>query len=294
MTALGIEQGAIYEFVGPLGDRAVIGPAPADPDFVGYLTEPPTGLERANVREAADDVAEADGGLHDDFLYGRLAFTMKGLLFPDAGAASSRQDKLMRATDAMTGDSSLLWTSELGLAVQVDFRQQQPTRITERRPKVFTLAGVSEDPVVWSQIEHRTLIVPSPATAGGRAYPKGYPKLYTPGVGDAAIVNNAGRSPSYPKIVVTGPGAAPLATNARVGRTLYFNYVLGVGENLVIDTDPRRRSILLNGATPRYSALDSARSKWWPLLPGDNDIRIGFANYSFGAQVEILHKDAWG
>lgn len=294
MTALGIEQGAVYEIVGPYGDRAVIGPAPGDPDFVGYLTEPPSGLERANVRENASELAEADGGLHDDFLYGRLAFTMKGLVFPDAGAASSRQDKLLVATDAMTADSTLLWTSELGVDVQVDFRQQQPTRITDRRPKIFLLAGVSEDPVVYSQIENQMVILPDALVAGGFSSPISSPLNSAPAVGGQAVINNAGRSKTYPRLIILGPCLAPYVQHVELGKTLYFKNELAAGQFLEIDTNPKRRRVLLNGATPYYRALDSARSRWWPLIKGNNTIRIGYSAYSAGAQVQVYHRDAWG
>lgn len=296
MTALGVEQGAVYEIVGPRGDRAVIGPDPADPDFVGYLTEPPSGLERANVRENADELAEADGGLHGDFLYGRLAFTMKGLVYPDAGAASSRQDKLMRATDAMDADApaTALWTSELGVPVQVDFHQQQPTRITDRRPKTFLLAGVSEDPVVYSQAEHQAIVLPDALVAGGFSSPLSSPLVSAPAVGGQAVIENAGRSKTYPRLLVVGPCSNAYIQHVELGRTLYFKNALGAGEFLEIDTNPKRRRILLNGAIPYYRALDSGRSRWWPLLPRTNTIRIGYSAYSAGAQVQVFHRDAWG
>lgn len=294
MTQLGVEQGAVYVFTSPLGDRAVIGPAATDPDWIGYLDGPPTGLERATVRENADEIDEADGGRHDPFFFGRLAFTMSGLVYPDGGASTARVDKLLAATDCMTDDGLLQWTGELGVAAQLAFRSQQPTRITDRRPKKFLIAGVSEGAAVLSQTEHSSIIIPGALASGGFASPLSSPIVSAAFAGGSAIVTNAGRSKTYARLLITGPCSNPYVLNSRTGQALFFNYTLGAGEFLDVDMNPKARRILLNGQVARYSALDSGRSSWWPLLKGDNTIQIGYSAYSAGAQVELRYRDAWG
>lgn len=294
MSRVGVEQGAVYTFTSPLGARAVIGPSTADPDWIGYLDSPPIGLERASVREAIDNIDEASGARFDPFYYGPLAFQMSGLVYPDTGASSSRIDKLLAATDCMDADGLLAWTSELGIALQVNYRAQQPTRITDRRPKKFSIAGVSEDPTIFSAVEHQTNILPDPLVPGGFASPLASPLVSAPAVGGQSTVNNAGRSKTWPRVLVFGPCQNPYITNATTGQTVYLTYALNAGEYLALDFDPKERTILFGGAANRYSAFDSARSSWWPLLPGDNTIRIGYSAFSAGAQFQVFHRDAWG
>lgn len=89
-VAVGVEQGAIYELVGPDGTRAVFNNRD-DVDFVGWLTAPPSGLDSPEVRESADLLVEADGGIHGAFYFGRRPFTLEGIIdpTPDADAAVS-------------------------------------------------------------------------------------------------------------------------------------------------------------------------------------------------------------
>lgn len=294
MTRLGLTYGTTYEILGPRGDRAVINDK-ADPDFVGYVDgdDGVTGLERAGVRENADDLAGGDGGLHGAFTYDRLAFTIKGRLEGTLPPFHDQQDKLLAATDAMRADSRLLWVAN-GIPVMLDFRQQQPTRITGRLPKSFLVAGVAEENVVVSQAEHLAEIIPGAAVPGGFASPLTSPLASSPGVDASAIVENAGRSVAWPILEVHGPGNNPVLTNFTEGKSLYLTYDLAAGERLVIDTDPRRRRIRLNDQASRWGALDFARSFWWGLRPGNNDLRVTFNSYSAGAKLVVRWRDAWG
>lgn len=294
--SLGVEQGAVYAIVGPSGARAVIND-PADPDFVGFLTGPPTGLERAGVRENADVLPEADGGVHGRFLRDRLPFTLPGIVPPDGGALTwpARQDRLLEATDALSADALLQWTPSTGVPVQIAFREQQPTRITDRRPKTFLVAGVSEDPAVYSQELHELQVAPAPgASAGGFTSPMRSPLVSGAAAAGVVEVINAGRSRAWPVLSVYGPCVNPSITNQRTGETIYLNVTLAAGEAFVIDTNPRRRTVRLNGVANRYRYLDSARSHWWALLPGANEVRVGFASYTAGARLVVQWRDAWG
>src|SRR5213080_746959 len=180
MTAIanpiGVQHGLPYVITGPDGTRAVLNDT-TDADFVGFLNPDSgggvTGLERAGVRENADVLPEADGGVHGPFRYDRLAFTLQGLIPPDSPAGADtwlgRQAKLLKATNAMRADATLAWTPSEAPPVRVLFRQQQPTRITGRRPKTFLVAGVSEDPNAYSQGLNSAILNPSAGSIGGFA-----------------------------------------------------------------------------------------------------------------------------
>src|SRR4051794_1807505 len=125
--ALGVEFGAVYAITGPDGTRAVFND-PLSPDFAGYLTGDGavTGLERAGVRESADSLAEADGGVHGNFYRDRLAFTLAGIVAVDDAASPQAQDRILRSTNAMRQDAVLeWWPTTIDEGVQVLFREQQ-------------------------------------------------------------------------------------------------------------------------------------------------------------------------
>lgn len=81
---VGLEQGARYVLTGPDGTRAVLNDR-SDPDFVGFLTAPPSGFDSPDVRESADVVVEGDGGVHGRFYFGRRPWTLAGLIDPTPG-----------------------------------------------------------------------------------------------------------------------------------------------------------------------------------------------------------------
>lgn len=294
---LGTEFGAIYTITGPDGTRAVLN-NPLDRDFVGYLIgdDAVTGLERAGVRESSDTLPEADGGIHGIFRYDRLSFTLKGLVdtYTDPALSAIRQAKLLRATDAMGADSTLAWAPTTTPPVMVSFRQAQPTRITGRRPKAFMVAGVAEDPLIYSQAYQLAQVAPSSQAVGGFSSPLRSPLSSNAGIAGQLFVTNAGTRPTWPVITVYGPAVNPVITNFTTGKSLTLNYTLLAGEYLAIDTNPRLRRITLNGTANRYSALDFARSTWWALAAGLNDVRLSFSSYSAGAALTLQWRDAWG
>ncbi len=104
-----VTYGDRYELVGPDGTRAVFNDT-GDPNYVGMLSEV-TGLDSAEVRESADDLVEADGGVHGYFYFGRRPITMTARIFGHASLLErqARIDLARRATLAMRSDASLLW-----------------------------------------------------------------------------------------------------------------------------------------------------------------------------------------
>lgn len=74
----GPQFGVPFTVVGPDGTRAVFN-NPADPDYVGFLTDV-SGLDSAEVRENAEVVAGDDGGIHGDFFYGRRPIVFEGMI----------------------------------------------------------------------------------------------------------------------------------------------------------------------------------------------------------------------
>lgn len=297
LNPIGVEHGLKYAITGPDGTRAVLNDV-TDADFVGFV-DPDNGgiagLERAGVRENSDVLPEADGGVHGTFLYDRLGFSINLIIPPDVGAESwlSRQARLKRATDAMRADAILAWDPSEAPAVQVAFRQQQPTRISGRRPKTGLVVGICEDPVVVSQAEHTQAVAAAGVLVGGLASPMSSPLVSGAPPAGAMVVVNAGAADTWPVIRLDGPMTNPVVTFVESGGVIALTYELVAGEYLVVDTNPRRRSIKLNGSANRYSALRFAASRWAPLVPGNNNVRLGLDAYSAPAALELRWRDSW-
>lgn len=297
IAPIGVEQGAVYEIIGPRGDRAVFNDL-SDPDYVGVLTEPPGGLERAAVREVAEDLAEGDGRVHGAFWRSGLSFVLQGLVPPDGGTLDwiTRQDRLLAATDALRSDAQLSWTpSGPAPAVRLLFREQQPTRLTNRRPKSFLITGVSESSGVEALLPNVATIAPSLAAVGGLSLPVTFPLTFAPSVNASVLVPNIGRRVAWPLLRIYGPCADPVITNATTGDQIVLRYALLDGEYLEVDTNPRARSVLLNGQANRYPAVDFYRTRWWGLEGGTTtDVRLGVSSLGTGAHLDIVWRDAWG
>lgn len=83
---------------------------PFDPYYAGMLTEV-AGLDSPDIRESAEDLVEADGGIHGNFYFGRRPVTLNGSLFGHASASErdAKLDLIRNATMAMRSDTVLSW-----------------------------------------------------------------------------------------------------------------------------------------------------------------------------------------
>lgn len=281
-----------YTLTGPDGTVAVFND-PTDPNYVGVLTEI-TGLDSPEVRESADDLVQMDGGIHGDFFYGRRPMVLTGIFLNPASATdrNTRQDRLMRATNALRGNATLRWTPSGGVEQFLALRRQQPLRVEGNWQKQFQVALVAADPRIYSWALNSQTVSAASGGTSGRAYSKSYSVSY-PAISASGqlFVVNAGNTETFPTLIVTGPGSNPVLTNQTSGKSLYLTYTLGAGEYLEIDT--LNRTVLLMGSTSRYGAINFALSDWWGLVPGQNDVRLGFSSSSAGASLEVRWRDAW-
>lgn len=83
---------------------------PSDPDWTGVLTEA-SGLDSPDIRESAEDLSEADGGIHGNFWTSRRPIVLTGTSYGHTTLAqrAARLDKISRASQALRGDSELHW-----------------------------------------------------------------------------------------------------------------------------------------------------------------------------------------
>lgn len=120
-----------------------------------------------------------------------------------------------------------------------------------------------------------------PAPLGGFSFPLSFPLSFGGGTQVGTIsATNSGDLPCFPIFVVTGPCTYPTISNASLTNSPYiqFQITLNAGDQLVINTDPKYRSVTYytSGSTSGSTRLAtlSQNSTWFPLQAGSNLIEF--------------------
>lgn len=308
-----IETGIPYTFTAADGTRAVIND-PTDPDHVGYVDgdNPVTGLEGVEIKENADDLTEADGGVHGAFYRGRRPVTFQGVILPieDPDDRNQKGQRLLRAfggnlrqmypNDRSNGNGTLVWQpTGAPEAMYIKARTQVPPRTPGQWVKQFFVGIVAADPRIYGVTpRERVMVASGTPIEPGRTYDRSYDVNYDWGsqIGQIDAVN-VGDGIAPVVITVTGPINSPALQNVTTGEELSFNGVLQDGEQLVIDT--LARSVTFVGtdgvSSPVGGWLYTPRSLWWGLAPGDNDLRfVGVDGWTNGVtQAAVAYRYTW-
>lgn len=267
---LATEIGAIYKLQSPDGVIAVFND-PSDPNYVGMLTEV-TGLDSAEVRESATDLAEADGGSHGSFYFGRRPITLSGKVFGHATLADrdARMDRARRACLALRGDATLSWkpsdfATRTFLEVFTPVRRSQPFRESGQWVKEFQIALVSEYAYIFGTT------------------------LKTANMGVAS--ENQGSVPAYPLVTITGASTNPTVSDGtRIFRTT--GLTLAAAEVVAFDMS-NHTGVFTAGARAGQSAnryIDFTTTAW-PYLTGLGTSQT-FA-LTGGGSAQISYRDTW-
>lgn len=158
----------------------------------------------------------------------------------------------------------------------------------------FLMTLVAVDPFKYSVTETIVTTGISTPDESGRIYPRVYPLVYDPVAGaDTGNLGvnffNAGNSSSYPISVVEGPLTAGgwQIVNDTTGQRLTFDVSLAAGQILTIDH--ANHLLQFNG----YPYVARAEGEWWPLIPGDNFVRLTSSVFDAAASLELHARSAW-
>lgn len=284
MTA--IELGAFYAVYTPDLSQHFDLNNPLSANQVGLVTDV-TGLDSPGVRENAQINVAGDGGYHGPFFRDRRPWTISGVIVPQfplssRDAAQEKIEAVMGA--AMRGDGILVWYPSDGIQRGINFRQQQPVRISigqSNADKRFFIAGVSAD---W-RISSGTLKT-----------------VTTTQVGSPILLNttNNGNADAAVYIALNGPMNGPVTiTNTTTGKI--FTLITAPGflpSNLyilpvnLIGTYP---VITRNDGVNFYGSVDPLNSDWTiAAAPGVNTWSVAFAGGGgAGTAVSISWTDSW-
>lgn len=274
---MAVLQGIRYDLTGPDGTIAVINDS-ADPNFVGYLTQPPSGLDGAPIRETADDRVDDHGGTHGPFVLSRRPVVLQGIILPSGVQATdeARQNRLLTASLALDTDMTLAWTESVRGALRLLLRTQQPTRITDRRPKAFMVAGVSADHRMESAVEQQQAI----ALAAG--------SNLTPQFNHAGNIGGAWRVRFGPPAATTWAAGTVITMSIETAAgVLYSTHAITLPAGVtingtngeLIEIDQRSRAARkINAAGVQITDLRGSVTfdpkNWVPLRPGGGKVRL--------------------
>lgn len=172
-------------------------------------------------------------------------------------------------------------------------------RTTEFNPHILIVELVASDPAIYEDALSTDTLTPF-APSAGLSYPVTYPKAYgASGSGAGTIVVNAGDWETWPTLKINGPTSGtltnPIIENVTTGKKIELNANGGVsisaGQQLIIETHPVRRSILFATGASRYGRLSDA-SEFWPLEPGNNELRFRATGATTGATVDVEWRSA--
>lgn len=123
------------------------------------------------------------------------------------------------------------------------------------------------------------------ASSSAFAFPFSFPfTLGASGIFQITTITNPGDMPSQPVFDILGPALNPLLKNTTQGRTLGITGSIPAGQHMIIDTDPTKLTVLLNGVSRKdmITAVD-----YWNLLPGVNAITLDLGGTDTNTRVTV-------
>lgn len=165
---------------------------------------------------------------------------------------------------------------DLQVTVRVDSNVDLPVA-DPATPKPYARWGVSlycADPRIYTSTQTAGSYDPMVSGAGGLVFPLTFPLVFAaPGGAGSMSLDNKGNVSTPPTIVVTGPVTNPIVDNDTLGLSIRTrNCGLAAGDTLTLDA--REHTVVLNGTTLRPDLVDVARTTWWDLRPGVNQVRL--------------------
>lgn len=158
----------------------------------------------------------------------------------------------------------------------------------------------ASDPVIYADVLASLTLDPF-ESADGFSWDAVWPISWgTGGSGAGSILTLGGKWESWPTFTIDGPSSGTL-TNPRIeyvtgGQALELTANGGVsltaGQQLIIRSHPKERSIAFDTGASRYGKL-SAGSEWFALQPGSNELRFRASGTTTGATVTVEARSAW-
>jgi hypothetical protein len=257
--------------------------SPLDANYAGMLTEV-SGLDSPEVRESAEELAQADGGSHGYFWFGRRPITLTARFFGHGSIAERtvRMDRVRRASLAMRTDAILSWTPSLQGGITIPMftyvRRQGPLRESGQWVKEMQIALVSEYAAIYSLAQRSA----GPTAAGVNL-----------------LAENQGSWPAMPILRIAGPTSVsnPTITQTAGGSGIIRttgSLLIASGETLEIDVQNHTATFTTGprtaGGTGNANSFIDYAQTIWPTMP------TGISNFQLNGTtgtLTALWRDTW-
>ncbi|MFG3488561.1 hypothetical protein [Streptomyces sp. NPDC047972] len=278
------------------GLRADIGAVPlgsVDSAGVAWRLQELQGWDSAEVRTEMQQ-READHGAWSSPVYlGERPITAAGVI--EAADRTSLEDAMerLRTAVALTDTLLVVYESTPKQAMVRRSGKLVMQYVTDRLAS-YSLMVTAPDPRRYAtELQSDDTLLP--VTTGGLTPPVTPPvTIVSTSVSGVINAPNQGTFETRPVLVIDGPVDSPqILAQMPDGsvRSLLYSQSLGVGEQLVIDTDAH--SVILNGDVSRRRFLSTPTG--WPVIPPAAMVAFQFTagSYNSGAKLTARWRSAW-
>jgi Phage tail protein len=157
------------------------------------------------------------------------------------------------------------------------------------RSMVVPMQLHATDPRVYSALLH-TASTGLGTSTGGLTFPATFPATFGSGsAGGQVTVVNAGSVKTYPTLTIVGPVDNPIVDHVEQGLSLALTASLVLGDTLVVNTEPRARTVLLNGTNAENLLTTPG---WFGLSAGSQTIRYRNNGGFTASTLAVAWRDA--
>lgn len=251
-----------------------------------YLIEKIKGLDAPPLRIVNTPNAGMHGAQVMADYFGSRPVTIEGYVYGDGGAdLLAKLDAI--ATFMTPADRTLTIDDRVVFCRPAGFTFDHSADLPFAVP--FQASFIAADPIIYGSTANSGNIA-LPTATGGRSFPKSYPIAYgTISTGGRLVARNAGNIVVAPTVKIFGPVDNPRLMNITQNKSVELATSVIAGDCLVIDF--AHKTVMLNGAASRYSALTT--SDWWDLRPGNNEISYGASTYQAGSYALLSWRDGY-
>lgn len=244
-----------------------------------------TGLGFPEVRLDAYNRPGTHGMTIAHNLYGGRTITLEGTIRGADRTTFMVNRAALEAAVSLQLDSVNVPIARTLLLTDLDFNAYQISVVTKAFSCELTSLTVGRWQLQLSAtdyiIEAQTLnsVTSFLPQSGGVTYPVTYPVQFGGSSGGSVTASNNGNAPAFPLVTLYGPMINPVIGNDSTGESIRLNLTLVAGDVVVVDM--KKRLIVQGGTTNRMGAFISG-SKFWAILPGLNNLRVGADAYDVG------------
>jgi phage-related protein len=203
---------------------------------------------------------------------------------------------LLRIFNPLKGDGKIISVSPDGSQREISCRYQGGLEIQESGQiwEKFVLVLKAFDPFWYeTSTKVQTFTTGQPATF----FPFFPLRLSSSSVFADTTIDNTGDVETWPEWIITGPGENIVLRNLSTGEVTHLDHidaVLGVGESIIINTNPFSKTITKNDGTNLFYTMTD-ESSLWALQEGQNSIRLELANATTDSSIQLTYRNRyWG